>query len=87
MNTPNPQARQEQQEGQPDERQDGHWEIGRDPPEPRRADDDSKHDLQHDLKHDRGQPEARKESKHQRGEETGSDDDEPIGEVDSGHGR
>ena len=48
-------AREEQQEGQADERQDRDGEVGLDPAESGRTD----HDAEHDLEHDRGEPEAR----------------------------
>ena len=75
--------RQKQQKRQAHECQDRNREIRRHPAKPRRADDDP----EHDLEHDRGEPEAGEEAERQRGEQTDGDDDEQIGEVDSGHGR
>ena len=76
------QTREEQQEGQSDEGQDRHREIGIDPAESRRPD----HDAEHNLEHDRREPEAWEEPERQRGEQTYSNDDKQIGEVDIRHG-
>src|SRR5262249_10230647 len=64
-----------------DQRQDRYWEIGLDPAENRRTEQNP----QHDLEHDRRNPKAREEPQRQRRDEPGRDDDQQIGEMNSRH--
>jgi hypothetical protein len=77
------QARQKQQKGQSDEGQDRDGQVGLDPSEHRRAQDDAEHDLEHDCR----QPQPGKEPKSQRRQQASRHDDQQVGEVHFEHGR
>jgi hypothetical protein len=72
---------EEQQEGQPDQRQDRDRQVHLDPSQSRGPD----HDAQHDLQHDSGKPQAREEAQRERSGKGHRHHDQQVGEVDLGH--
>ena len=76
-------AGEEEQEGEPDEREHLDRLVDLDPAEHRRADDDP----EDDLEHHRRQPQLRHEAERERRREPGDDDDQQVLERDLRHAR